>query len=127
MDASAVQLQQVWVDPAARGRGNAKRGLRDLLPAAARATPAVCLFVRAENAAAIRLYERVGMRHVLDYRSMLSVKQLILARHAESGVQRGAAPQRRPAAPVALTAAGARAGAALGGSLARTSRSTSAS
>ena len=33
--------------------------------------PAVCLFVRAENAAAIRLYETVGMRHVLDYRSVL--------------------------------------------------------
>jgi ribosomal protein S18 acetylase RimI-like enzyme len=27
--------------------------------------------VRAENAAAIGLYERVGMRHVLDYRSVL--------------------------------------------------------
>ena len=34
-------------------------------------TPAVCLFVRAENAAAIRLYEAVGMHHVLDYRSVL--------------------------------------------------------
>ena len=33
--------------------------------------PAVCLFVRAENDAAIRLYETVGMRHVLDYRSVL--------------------------------------------------------
>ena len=28
---SAVQLQQVWVDPAARGNGYAQRGLRDLL------------------------------------------------------------------------------------------------
>ena len=33
--------------------------------------PAVCLFVRAENDPAIRLYETVGMRHVLDYRSVL--------------------------------------------------------
>jgi len=33
--------------------------------------PRVCLFVRAENAAAIRLYDRVGMQHVLDYRSVL--------------------------------------------------------
>ena len=27
---SAVQLQQVWVDPEARGRGYGRRGLRDL-------------------------------------------------------------------------------------------------
>jgi predicted GNAT family acetyltransferase len=33
--------------------------------------PRVCLFVRAENGAAIGLYEKVGMRHVLDYRSVL--------------------------------------------------------
>ena len=28
-------------------------------------------FVRAENEVAIRLYRRIGMRHVLDYRSVL--------------------------------------------------------
>ena len=28
---SAVQLQQVWTDPSARRRGNAARGLRDLI------------------------------------------------------------------------------------------------
>jgi predicted GNAT family acetyltransferase len=33
--------------------------------------PAVCLFVRAENELAIRLYERVGMTHTIDYRSVL--------------------------------------------------------
>ena len=33
--------------------------------------PTVCLFVRAENAPAIRLYETIGMEHVLDYRSLL--------------------------------------------------------
>ena len=33
--------------------------------------PQVCLFVRAENGAAIGLYEKVGMKHVLDYRSVL--------------------------------------------------------
>jgi predicted GNAT family acetyltransferase len=33
--------------------------------------PTVCLFVRAENEAAIRLYETIGMEHVLDYRSIL--------------------------------------------------------
>jgi hypothetical protein len=68
---SAVQLQQVWVDPEARGRGNGARGLRDLCRLLLEATPAVCLFVRAENTIAIRLYETVGMEHVLDYRSVL--------------------------------------------------------
>ena len=67
----AVQLQQVWVDPPARGRGYATRALRDLIRLLLAQVPAVCLFVRAENTPAIRLYESVGMRHVLDYRSVL--------------------------------------------------------
>ena len=67
----AVQLQQVWVDPPARGRGYATRALRDLIRLLLAQVPAVCLFVRAENTPAIRLYETVGMEHVLDYRSVL--------------------------------------------------------
>jgi hypothetical protein len=68
---SAVQLQQVWVDPEARRRGYGARGLRDLCRLLLERTPAVCLFVRAENTPAIRLYQAVGMEHVLDYRSVL--------------------------------------------------------
>jgi hypothetical protein len=68
---SAVQLQQVWVDPAARRLGHGARGLRDLCRLLLERVPAVCLFVRAENAPAIRLYETIGMEHVLDYRSVL--------------------------------------------------------
>jgi ribosomal protein S18 acetylase RimI-like enzyme len=68
---SAVQLQQVWTDPEVRGRGFATRALGDLIRLLLRRTPAVCLFVRAENAVAIRLYERLGMHHVLNYRSVL--------------------------------------------------------
>ena len=68
---AAVQLQQVWVDPEVRRRGNAARGLADLCRVLLERVPAVCLFVRAENEAAIRLYEAVGMQHVLDYRSVL--------------------------------------------------------
>ena len=68
---SAVQLQQVWVDPPVRRKGYATRALRDLLGLLLARVPAVCLFVRAENIAAIRLYEVVGMEHVLDYRSIL--------------------------------------------------------
>ena len=56
----AVQLQQVWVDPAARGRGNAQRGMRDLCRKLLEQVPRVCLFVRPENAPAIRVYEAVG-------------------------------------------------------------------
>jgi uncharacterized protein len=68
---SAVQLQQVWVDPVARRRGNGSRGLRDLCRLLLERVPTVCLFVRADNAPAIRLYETIGMKHVLDYRSVL--------------------------------------------------------
>jgi ribosomal protein S18 acetylase RimI-like enzyme len=68
---SAVQLQQVWVDPEVRNRGYAKRALRDLCRLLLDRVPAVCLFVRPENAAAIRVYEAIGMRRVLAYRSLL--------------------------------------------------------
>jgi ribosomal protein S18 acetylase RimI-like enzyme len=67
----AVQLQQVWTDPEARGKGYAARGLSDLIRRLLQTTPRVTLFVRSENATAISLYERVGMQHVLDYRSVL--------------------------------------------------------
>jgi uncharacterized protein len=67
----AVQLQQVWTDPEARGRGYGKRGLQDLIRLLLERVPVVCLFVRADNARAIALYDAVGMEHVLDYRSVL--------------------------------------------------------
>jgi len=67
----AVQLQQVWVDPAARRNRNGARGLSDLCRLLLERVPVVCLFVRAENVAAIRLYETIEMEHVLDYRSVL--------------------------------------------------------
>jgi uncharacterized protein len=68
---TAVQLQQVWVDPDVRERGYGARGLRDLCRLLLARVPIVCLFVRAENVPAIRLYEAIGMEHVLDYRSVL--------------------------------------------------------
>jgi GNAT superfamily N-acetyltransferase len=67
----AVQLQQVWVDPEARNQGYAQRGLRDLIRLLLERVPRVCLFVRADNPAAIKLYERVGMERVGSYRSLL--------------------------------------------------------
>lgn len=68
---SAVQLQQVWVDPFVRRAGYGARGLRALCRQLLESVPAVCLFVRADNVPAIRLYESIGMEHVLDYRSIL--------------------------------------------------------
>jgi ribosomal protein S18 acetylase RimI-like enzyme len=68
---TAVQLQQVWVDPPARRQGQAARGLRDLARLLLRDAEVICLFVRRENEAAIRLYESIGMQRVLSYRSVL--------------------------------------------------------
>jgi uncharacterized protein len=67
----AVQIQQVWVDPEARGRGYGARGLRDLCRRLLERTPNVTLFVRSENTPAIALYEAIGMRPALEYRSIL--------------------------------------------------------
>ena len=68
---SAVQIQQVWVDPEARGNGYGARGMRDLCRLLLASTPAVVLFVRRENLPAIALYDSIGMRRVLEYRSIL--------------------------------------------------------
>jgi uncharacterized protein len=68
---SAVQVQQVWTDPEARGQGYAKRGMRDLCRFLLERVPTVCLFVRRENEPAIRLYEAIGMHRTITYRSLL--------------------------------------------------------
>lgn len=67
----AVQLQQVWVDPEVRNQRYAQRGLRDLVRLLLERVPRVCLFSRADNPPAIRVYERVGMERVGWYRSLL--------------------------------------------------------
>jgi len=68
---SAVQIQQVWVDPRVRNQGYAQRGMRDLCRLLLATTPAVCLFARPENAPALRVYEAIGMRRTISYRSVL--------------------------------------------------------
>jgi predicted GNAT family acetyltransferase len=45
--------------------------MRDLCRRLLERTPAVCLFVRSDNAPAIHVYERVGMRRSLSYRSLI--------------------------------------------------------
>jgi uncharacterized protein len=68
---SAVQLQQVWVDPEVRNRGYAKRAMQDLCRLLLDRVPNVCLFVRPENAPAIRVYEGIGMQRTISYRSLI--------------------------------------------------------
>jgi uncharacterized protein len=68
---SAVQLQQVWVEPGARGQGYAQRGMRDLCRLLLEIVPVVCLFVRPENDVAMHVYEAVGMRRTITYRSLI--------------------------------------------------------
>jgi hypothetical protein len=67
----AVQLQQVWVDPSVRNRGNARRAMRDLCRRLLAQVPRVCLFVRPENEPAIRVYEAIGMQRTITYRSLI--------------------------------------------------------
>jgi ribosomal protein S18 acetylase RimI-like enzyme len=67
----AVQLQQVWTDPDARRHGYATRALRDLCRLLLERVPTVCLFVRRDNLPAIRLYDAVGMRRTISYRSLI--------------------------------------------------------
>jgi uncharacterized protein len=68
---SAVQVQQVWVDPDVRGQGYGQRGMRDLCRVLLGHVPTVCLFVRPENTPAIRLYETIGMQRHGAYRSLI--------------------------------------------------------
>ena len=51
--------------------GYAKRAMRDLCRRLLEQVPAVCLFVRPENDAAIRVYEGIGMRRTIAYRSLI--------------------------------------------------------
>jgi RimJ/RimL family protein N-acetyltransferase len=68
---AAVQVQQVWVDTPARNKGYAQRGMRDLCRLLLERVPTVCLFVRPENAPAIRVYEAIGMQRHGSYRSLI--------------------------------------------------------
>ena len=68
---NAVQLQQVWVEPGLRGRGYAREAMADLCALLLEQGPTVCLFARSDNLPALRLYEAVGMRRTITYRSLI--------------------------------------------------------
>ena len=67
---SAVQIQQVWVDPEVRGRGYGARGMRDLVRLLLETTRRQALRPGRERPA-IATYEAIGMQHVLAYRSVI--------------------------------------------------------
>jgi predicted GNAT family acetyltransferase len=54
-----------------RNSKNAQRGMRDLCRRLLEQVPRVCLFVRPENAPAIRVYEAIGMQRTISYRSLI--------------------------------------------------------
>ncbi len=69
-----AQIVGVFTEPARRGRGLARRGVgelaRRLMADAQAAVPAVCLFVREDNAAARRAYENAGFAPRMFYRRL---------------------------------------------------------
>jgi predicted GNAT family acetyltransferase len=69
---SACQVQGVWVDPAARGRGLSAPGMAAVVLACLRdIAPAVSLYVNDFNAPARRAYERVGFKQIGTFASVL--------------------------------------------------------
>jgi uncharacterized protein len=69
---SACQVQGVWVDPQARGRGLSVTGMAAVVAACLRdVAPAVSLYVNEFNAPARRAYERVGFVEVGAFASIL--------------------------------------------------------
>lgn len=68
----ACQVQGVWVDPAARGRGLSVGGMAAVAELArARLAPVVSLYVNSFNAPARAAYARVGFRQVGTFASVL--------------------------------------------------------
>lgn len=68
-----AQIVGVFTEPALRGRGLARRGTAELarrVMAGPPALPAVCLFVRENNAPARRAYERAGFEPRMFYRRL---------------------------------------------------------
>jgi len=69
--ATAVQLGGVFVPAWARGRGHATRGMRAIAARMLERHDLVTLYCDEDNAAARRVYERLGFRRVFSNRSYL--------------------------------------------------------
>lgn len=68
---AAVQIQGVWVAPAARGQGRAAPAMAAVVNHALRLAPVVCLYVNDYNTAAIKTYQRVGFDTVDRFATVL--------------------------------------------------------
>lgn len=68
---AAVQIQGVWIDPAARGQGRAAPAMAAVVNHALGLVPVVSLYVNDYNTAAIRTYQRVGFNTVERFATVL--------------------------------------------------------
>ena len=69
--AHTAQVQGVWVRPDLRGRGIGTAALATVFDHALQLAPTVSLYVNDFNAAALRVYERLGMRRCATLRTVL--------------------------------------------------------
>jgi uncharacterized protein len=69
LTADAVQISGVFVPPACRNHGHARRGLAELCARMFVRTRAACLFVNDSNAPAIAVYRRLGFRPCAEWAS----------------------------------------------------------
>ena len=68
---SAVQLSRSGSTRRRGTAGTRNAAMRDLCRLLLERVPTVCLFVRPENAVAIHVYEAIGMRRTITYRSLI--------------------------------------------------------
>ena len=64
------QITGVYTPPLFRRQGWAHRGMGEFCRQALTRAPRLCLFVNDFNTAAIRLYEGLGFKRVMDYRAI---------------------------------------------------------
>jgi predicted GNAT family acetyltransferase len=71
MTAATVQVQGVWTRPDLRGRGLGTAAMAHVIDHALRLAPTVSLYVNDFNAAARRMYQRLGMRQLATLATVL--------------------------------------------------------
>jgi predicted GNAT family acetyltransferase len=71
VSAHTAQIQGVWVRPDLRGHGIGTSGLASVLAHARTLAPTASLYVNDFNEAALRMYERLGMRQVATLATIL--------------------------------------------------------
>jgi predicted GNAT family acetyltransferase len=71
VSARSCQVQGVWVDPALRGHGIGTAGMAAIIEFGLQVAPSVSLYVNDFNASARAVYERLGMRQVGTFATVL--------------------------------------------------------